>query len=263
MRLTALVLPALLAGFGLTALPASAADLYMKYKLYAVGLPIGSGVLTVDFSDKSYSVSGNGRTAAFGRLVTDGKGSVEARGGVDGAALRPESYSLNVTSEDETGTVDMKMRRGTVANVSVNPPQDRMGQRIKVTKSHLQGVMDPLTAAVFPAPKGLVPESCNRTLQLFDGKERYNVHLRYKKRRRTSTSDGRFKGEVLVCGARYEPVAGHRPKRKAIQQLAANKSLEIWLAPLGDRPYLVPLRASIRAPFGPLVVTAEKYKLAK
>jgi len=241
--------------------PVHAADLYMKYKLFAVGLPIGSGVMSVDFSKDSYSIDANGGTAAFGKLVSDGKGSVNVRGNIASGTLQPNKFDLEVRSDDENGTISMQMKEGSVKKVAVNPPQDRMNQRIKVTSDHLKNVLDPLTAAVFPAPKGLSAESCNRTLELFDGKERYNVHLSYKSKRQAKTSDGRFNGDVLVCRARYEPVSGHRPKRKTIQELAKNKSMEIWLAPVGDRPYLVPLRASIKVSFGSLVVKAEKYKL--
>jgi len=242
---------------------ASADSLYVKYKLYAVGLPIGSGVLNLDLRDETYTLSGSGETAAFGRLVSDGKGSVRAKGGIAEGAFLPETYALKLTSSDDSGKISMKMRGGKIDDVSVNPPQDRMKERVKVTESHLKGVLDPLSAAIFPAPKGLNPESCNRTLQLFDGKERYNVHLHYKKRDTAKTVDGRFNGKVLVCGARYEPVAGHRRNRKAIQELAENKSLELWLAPVGKSDYLFPFRASVKVPFGALVVEAEKYKLSK
>ncbi|GAB2187347.1 DUF3108 domain-containing protein [Roseibium sp. LAB1] len=242
---------------------ASASDLYLKYKLYALGLPIGSGVLSLDVDNKSYSLSANGQTAAFGRLVSDGKGSVEAAGAARDLDLQPARYELDLQSEDETGTVSMQMRKGNVDKVDVQPPQDRMKERVKVTAEHMKSVLDPLTAAVLPAPRGLAEESCNRTLRIFDGKERYDVHLRYKSRKATRTSDGRFKGDVIVCSVRYEPISGHRPKRKSIQQLASNKSMEVWLAPVGNKPYLVPLRASISLPFGSLLVEAEKYKLSE
>ncbi|WP_428671106.1 DUF3108 domain-containing protein [Roseibium sp.] len=258
MRLTAL----LLLTAAVLASPAAASDLYLKYKLYAVGLPIGSGVLSVDVGQEAYSIKGDGRTAAFGRLISDGKGTVQVSGGVGNGGPAPERYDFKMTSEDENGTISMEMKAGKVGKVAVNPPQNRMKERIKVTTEHKKGVLDPLTAALIPAPKGLVPEICNRTLKLFDGKERYNVHLTYKSRRKAKTSDGRFKGDVLVCGARYEPVSGHRPRRKSIQELASNTSLEVWLAPVGNRPYLFPLRASMKAPFGSLVIQAEKYKLS-
>lgn len=248
-------------GAFLFAANAEATSLYLKYKLYAVGLPIGSGTLSVGVGDKNYAVSADGKTAAFGRLVSDGKGKVSAKGGIKNGALSPETYALDLRSEDENGAVNMQMGRGKVDKVSVNPPQDRMNERIKVTQQHLEGVLDPLTAAVFHSPKGLTADSCNRSLPLYDGKERYNVHLSYKTKRKAKTADGRFKGNVLVCRARYEPIAGHRPKRKSIQELAKNKSIEVWLAPVGNTQYLVPLRASINVPFGSLVVQAEKYKL--
>lgn len=242
---------------------AQAADLYLKYKLYALSLPIGSGVLNVDVDEKTYSLSANGQTAAFGRLVSDGKGKVVVRGKVTDTNLEPAGYSLDLKSADDTGTISMQMRGGGVDKVAVNPPQDRMNERIKVTAAHLKNVVDPLSAALLPAPQVLSEQSCNRTLQIYDGKERYNVVMHYKSRRKAATSDGRFKGDVLVCGLRYQPVSGHRPKRKSIQELAGNRSMEVWLAPVGDRPYLVPLRASISLPFGSLVVQAEKYKLSR
>jgi hypothetical protein len=242
---------------------AAAADLYLKYKLYALSLPIGSGTMSVDVGEETYSASAEGQTAAFGKLVSDGKGSVKARGGVSGSALQPDSYAYDIRSDDETGTVAMSLRAGKVDKVSVKPPQDRMKERIKVTDAHLKGILDPLSAAILPSAKGLAKEACNRTVRIFDGKERYDVHLRYKSRTSTKTSDGRFKGDVLVCGVRYEPISGHRPKRKSIQELAANKSMEVWLAQIGDKPFLVPLRASISLPFGTLVVEAEKFKLSK
>ncbi|MCV0425155.1 MAG: DUF3108 domain-containing protein, partial [Roseibium sp.] len=204
----------------------------MKYKLYAVGLPIGSGVLRFDLKGETYSINSDGQTAAFGRLVSDGKGAVKVRGALKDGSLSPESYAFNVSSENETGSVALELRKGAINKITVTPPQDRMNERIKVTDEHKQGVLDPLTAAILPAPNGMAPESCNRTLSLFDGKERYNVHLNYKSRRKAKTADGRFNGDVLVCRARYEPVAGHRPKRKTIQELASNKSLEVWLAPV-------------------------------
>lgn len=247
----------------LSAAQAAAADLYVKYKLYALALPIGEGVLNIDIGESAYSVSGNGRTAAFGKLVSDGKGTVKVSGKVDGASLAPESFSYKVNSEGEDASVSMKLRGRKVGETVVKPPQDRMKERVKVTQDHLSGILDPLSAAVFPAPAGLKPESCDRTLPLFDGKERYNVRLSYKERRKAKTSDGRFNGDVIVCRARYEPVSGHRKGRKSIQQLADNTSMEIWLAPVGGgKPYLFPIRASITAPFGPLVVQAEKYKFS-
>ncbi|WP_298982237.1 DUF3108 domain-containing protein [uncultured Roseibium sp.] len=242
--------------------PAAGADLYLKYKLYALGLPIGSGVLLLNVNDESYSLSAKGQTAAFGRLVSDGRGSAEVRGGVRDRNLQPEAYSLDIKSEDDSGSVAMTMRSRDVKKVAVDPPQDRMKERIKVTAGHLKNVLDPLSAAILPAPNGLKKESCNRTLHIYDGKERYDAHLSYKSTRTTKTADRRFKGKVIVCRVRYEPVSGHRPKRKAIQELAANKSMEVWLAPVGSKPYLVPLRAAISLPFGSLVVEAEKYKLS-
>ena len=44
-----------------------------------------------------------------------------------------------------------------------------------------------------------------------------------------------YSGDVLVCAARYNPIAGHRTGRKSTQFMADNKDMEVWLAPVEVR----------------------------
>jgi len=52
------------------------------------------------------------------------------------------------------------------------------------------------------------------------------------------------------------PVAGHRSTRKAVQEMADNKRLEVWLAQVGDMPVLVPFRILIGTEMGDLIIYA-------
>ena len=63
---------------------------------------------------------------------------------------------------------------------------------------------------------------------------------------------------MLVCAARYNPIAGHRTGRKSTQFMADNKDMEVWLAPVEGPRVLLPLRISIRTMIGTTLIDAVK-----
>jgi hypothetical protein len=99
-------------------------------------------------------------------------------------------------------------------------------------------------------------KACDRTVRIFDGWQRFDVRLSFKRQREVKGPDGSYSGPVYVCGARFIPVAGHVPKR--VKSLANNKSIEIWLAPISDMSLLVPYSIQLNIPLGTLVVRASR-----
>lgn len=59
---------------------------------------------------------------------------------------------------------------------------------------------------------------CNRTLPIFDGAARYDIKLSYSGTRQVAL-DG-CNGSVVVCQARYVPIAGHRALRPSTKFMA-------------------------------------------
>jgi hypothetical protein len=68
-----------------------------------------------------------------------------------------------------------------------------------------------------------------------------------------------YQGQVVVCSAKFLPVAGYDPKHFLVTYLAAQHEPEIWLAPLNGTRLLVPYRASISTPMGVGVLEATKF----
>ncbi|MBO9418534.1 DUF3108 domain-containing protein [Labrenzia sp. R4_2] len=253
-------LKSLAAALCLVAMPVEASSLYVKYDISLTGLKIGEGALSVDLQDQSYKIHGQGKMAAFGNFVSDGSGNVLATGSVSPQGLSPASFSMQAEEDGKPNTVSLSMANGAVTGTKIHPAQDRMNERIKVTDAHKRGVIDPLTAVLLPAPKGLHPDSCKRTVPIYDGRDRYDLVLDYKTKYQKRGGRKGYSGGVLTCSARYKAIAGHRPNRRTIQQLEANTSMEIHLAEVPGKPYLLLYRASLMTPVGPLNIQNVRFK---
>ncbi|MGE0233514.1 MAG: hypothetical protein AB7S46_17195, partial [Flavobacteriaceae bacterium] len=60
--------------------------------------------------------------------------------------------------------------------------------------------------------------------------------------------------EVVVCQARYRPIAGHSAGKKEVEYFANETGIELWLAPAGDTGMMVPYRITVPTPIGQGVV---------
>ena len=104
----------------------------------------------------------------------------------------------------------------------------------------------------------LDPSACNRTIPVFDGAGRFDVTLSFASAKTVDVPG--YKGPVLVCQARYTPIAGHRTGRKATQFMAENRDMEAWLAPVENTRMLVPVKISVRTMIGTTVIDATRWR---
>jgi hypothetical protein len=121
-----------------------------------------------------------------------------------------------------------------------------------VTEAHRKGVTDPMSAMIMPASGNgevLTPDACKRKLAIFDGRQRADIDLVFKRMDRVKADKG-YQGPVVVCTVLYKPIAGHRPERPAIKYLIEQRDMEMWLAPIAGTRMLVPFRFSVPTPFG-------------
>ena len=103
-------------------------------------------------------------------------------------------------------------------------------------------------------------KACNRTLPVFDGYTRFNVVLRYAGVRNVRAKG--YRGTAFVCKARYQPIAGHRPHRKAIRFMVANRQMEVWLAPLGASRVLAPFKIAVNTMIGVVQIRAQVFHVS-
>ena len=151
-----------------------------------------------------------------------------------------------------------------VKDVSIEPPMPPSPDRVPVTEAHRKGVTDPMSAAIMPvAGNGdvLTPDACKRKLAIFDGRQRADLDLVFKRMDQVKADKG-YQGPVVVCQVLYNPIAGHRPERDAIKYLIAQRDMEMWLAPIAGTRVLVPFRLSVPTPFGAGILQATYFVAA-
>jgi len=233
--------------------PASAqTKLEARYTASLAGIPLGSGSWVIDLASDQYTAVASGRTSGLVRLISDGHGSTGARGIISGASLVPTTYASSTISDRRSDEVRMTLRGGNVKAVEVEPQWPASPDRVPITEAHRKGVIDPMSAAIMPvAGNGdvLTPDACKRKLAVFDGRQRADIDLGFKRMDRVHADKG-YQGPVVVCTVLYTPIAGHRPERPAIKYLVETRDMEMWLAPIAGTRMLVPFRFSVPTPFG-------------
>lgn len=232
-----------------------------RYTASLAGIPLGTGSWVIDIASDQYTSVASGRTTGLVRVISDGSGSSGARGAIQGASLLPTTYASSTVSDRRSDDVRMTLRAGTVKDISVEPPTPPSPDRVPVTEAHRKGVSDPMSAAIMPvAGNGdvLTPDACKRKLAIFDGRQRADIDLVFKRMDRVHADKG-YQGPVVVCTVLYTPIAGHRPERPAIKYLAETREMEMWLAPIAGTRLVVPFRFSVPTPFGMGVLQANYF----
>jgi hypothetical protein len=256
--------PAFLALACLVAPAHAEGKLEAQYKITLAGITVGTGTWTLDVGEETYSGSASAKVAGILRLVASGEGSATARGQIAGGKVVPTSYTLNSTRGSKTDNVRIAMAANVVRDFSAEPPPSPGGDRVPLTPEHKKGVVDPGSAAILPvAGTGdlLQPAACNRTVPVFDGRQRYDLIMSYDRIETAKDVKG-YSGQLVVCHISYRPVAGHRGGREDLITLADNKTIEAWFGPVAGSRVLVPVRVSLVTTFGTLVVQATQFSAA-
>jgi len=245
------------------ALPGQAETLKVAYGISLVGLPLGSADLSTTVDGSKYKVEVGAKLTGLAGLLVGGKGAATSTGSVPGPQPQPSNFAVTSRSGKEERTVRMGLTGGNVAALDIEPPLEEKPDRVPLKEAHKHGVVDPVSALLMPAAAsgGLTdPANCNRTIPVFDGAARFDVVLTYGETK-TVEKPG-YKGPVLVCNARYVPIAGHRSLRPSTKFMEDNRDMQVWLAPVQGTRLLVPLRIAVRTMIGMSVVEASQWALS-
>jgi len=257
-RLT-VVLSVLLLDGGLS-LAAAQAKLDADYTATLLGLPIGHISWTVELRNNRFTTAAKGAISGLLRLFSDGHGDVSAHGRLAGGEPVASNFALTLIAGKWSDEVRI-LFRGNKAQEYVTALPSPGPSQVPISDANRTGVVDPMTALLVSVPGSgatAVPEACERTIPIFDGHTRYNLRLSFK--RIDNVRDGGYQGPVVVCSVKFFPVAGYDPKHFLITYLAAQRDIEIWLAPLAGSRLMVPYRMSLPTPMGTGVLQATKFE---
>jgi hypothetical protein len=99
---------------------------------------------------------------------------------------------------------------------------------------------------------------CDRRVEIFDGKHRYNIVLTPKHRVRLRPSSAGKRPEIgHVCRIAYEPVAGHRDNDDT-KAYTSNRDAEIVLRHVPGSEMLIPYAVNIPTEWGTGTMVADR-----
>jgi hypothetical protein len=248
----------------LAAPPAMAADsitLEASYIIAISGLTIGRADVRSRFTDHGYAAAISGSTYGVSRLVSDAQATLSGSGRVVGATVVPASYNLATSEEGFQTSVNMTMRGRSVVSLQAVPSLPLASDRIPITSAAKQDVVDPVGAFVIALDRpNMTPSAiCGRTVHVFDGWKRFDIRMSLKETRKVDDGDAAYSGDLIVCAARYQPVAGHRTSDDSVAFMADNKRLEIALAHVKGTNYMVPYTILIGTKVGDLTIDARTF----
>lgn len=236
--------------------------LQANYVISIGGVVVGRVQARSRFSENGYTATITGSTSGVSRLVSDATAKLAGTGRISGSRILPSAYTLETKESGFNTHVQMAMRGGTITDLVAVPHLAKTADRVPITARHKINIVDPLGAFIVPLDRPGTPvgrKVCDRTLNVFDGWTRFDVKLYYKGTKAVDGSENMYAGRVIVCGARYVPVAGHRSNRGPIKELADNQRLEVWLAPVKNIQVLVPYRLVIGTAIGDMAIQATRF----
>lgn len=255
---------ALVLAAGVAGASAQQVRLDAAYSVHLAGVPIGQGAVVLDLNEVGFAAAGTAKFTGLVRMISKGEGTSTVRGSFQQNRVIASLYSMQSNSSDRSEKIDINVVNGFARDFSVMPPpKDADVNRVPITPAARTNVVDPLSAGLMlvSAPGDVLnPDSCNRTLPIFDARFRYDVVLSFLRTEQAPKKTDGYQGPVLVCQARYVPIAGHRTDRPQVQQLANNRELFVWLAPVAGTRVLVPIKVSIATGIGTMVVEATKFR---
>jgi hypothetical protein len=242
--------------------PASAqGKLDARYEVTLAGIPVGKGAWVIDIADDQFSAAASGGTSGLLKAFAGGSGTGASQGRIVNGAFVPSSYSATTTSSKKSESIRMSLAGGNVKEFAIEPEPPVDPDRLVVTDAHRRNVMDPMTGTFLRVPGNndpVSPEACRSTTSIFDGRMRYDLKLDFK-RMETVRAEKGYQGPVVVCAIYFVPISGYIPDRAAIKYLAAQRNMEVWLAPIAGTRVLVPFKMSIPTPLGTGVLEAVQF----
>jgi hypothetical protein len=255
-------------GVAATMIVAAAADpalaqgrLDARYAVTVAGVPVGRGAWVIDIAENQFTAAASGATAGLLQVFAGGQGSGASRGSMVGGNPVPATFAATITSSKKTEEIRIRLGSGDVKDYAVTPETPDDPTRVPVTPAHFHGVSDPMTGSLIRVagtgnPVG--PLACQRTTPIFDGRMRYDLQFTYKRMEHVKADKG-YEGPVVVCSVYFVPIAGFVPHRSSVKYLAAQRDMEVWLAPVANTRVLVPYRISVPTPIGMGVLQATQF----
>lgn len=250
---------AILSLISIISTPASAdGKITIAYSISYLGTTVGSADWQLSLVADRYDIEVSAQIKGLMSVLVDGQGSGHASGIVAKGRAVPGQFEAHVVTSDESDTIQMALQNGAIRQLVALPPFPPTPERVPMTSALLQGVIDPLSAAIIPDDTlgGDVGDECRRVLPVFDGRRRYDLGLSFKEMRDISIP-GDAAEPILVCKLVLTPLAGQQVNSSILHYFVKGQEIEVSLEPIAAAHILIPVGAAIPMLVGTLHVDPE------
>lgn len=233
------------------------------YVINFAGINLGKIKFSTKVGGGSYAVQGAGRLEFLSGILWEVKGASASSGFMTTNGPRPAAFSFRFENGKRRGKLDMTFEKDAVRDIVSDLP-DIAGQPryIPVTRSDLNGVLDPLSAFFLAANsdgKEIDASICDQRVPVFDGQHRFDLQLRHKRTVRVQKqkkSEAGYGGMAVICQVKYVPISGYKSDQEGLEYLARSDAIEVWLIPAPGAGVYVPYHVSVPTLFGPATATS-------
>lgn len=226
---------------------------HAEYRVSFLGLPVARANFTTVFEGGAFRVAGEMNSAGVANIVGRTSGATAVSGTVGEDRLQPEHYVVSYSSGDESQKMEVLFEGGDVVAAEIVPEKKRTREDWIPTDPHeLSSVIDPVSGLMVPADAPV----CDRTVEMFDGETRFDVHLT-RVGEAPFSAEG-YQGQAIVCRATAEPLSGYHSKRSSIEFIR-QMSVELWFARSESAGVYAPVYARVPTKLGPVTVTATRF----
>ncbi len=218
-------------------------------------IELGVAKFNIKFDDTSYSLNGIGNTTGLVKWFSPSVGKFNSAGAMIGDTLRPTKHLASVKeSKKKEESVRLAFAGDRVSDIKIqaNKKRKRVAPKyVPVLAEHKSAVLDPVSSLIVPMSGAAAKDGkqvCKQRFPVFDGETRYDIKLSYKSTKKISTQG--YSGNAYVCQMRYVPIAGHRTNHRNVKEMAKNKDMEIWLAPMEGVSVFTPIKIVIGTKYG-------------
>lgn len=229
-----------------------------EYTVSYLGLSIARATFSSRYEGNSYAIDGTVSAAGLGKLFDDTKGTISSKGTISGKQMQPQVFRADYTSGKKASVVDIRFTDGGVTSTQVIPAPGKRNPKtwVPIGAGDLKAVLDPMAATVVHADS--LDNVCGRTVKFYDGEMRADLKLTYVSKGSISVKG--YKGDTVTCQMGFEPVAGYRKGRKALDYLKKRSRMLVTFAPLGQSGVYAPIHATVGTQIGPLTISAGRFE---
>lgn len=212
----------------------SPAKVQAAYKISLNGFELGDFNFKSNVSRTSYTLDTDVQISAL-LGVFKWKGVTRSTGTLSAKAPKPEDFRFNYESSVRNGSISMGFGQDGLETLSVLPTTIEAADTVPLTRAHLKNVVDPLSAIlVITHTSAATP--CGRKVAVFDGKQRFDIDLRFARKEAVAGIEGET---AIVCRVKYTPIAGYRPTEET-RELATSNGIEIAFRMVPSAKLMIP-----------------------